>query len=156
MLTITIPGGPILDLAHLVLDFNGTIATDGEMADGVIERLTQLAEIVTIHVITADTHGGVRERLAGLPCTLAIIGPGRQDQAKLSYIKTLGHNSVVAIGNGRNDRKMLRKAALAIAIIGGEGACTDALQAADLACCDIACALDLLIHPARLQATLRN
>lgn len=156
MLTITIPGGPILQLAHLVLDFNGTIATDGEITDGVTGRLIQLAEIITIHVITADTHGGVRDRLARLPCTLAIIGPESQDQAKLNYIKTLGHDTVVALGNGRNDRKMLRKAALGIAIIGGEGACTDALQAADLVCGDIACALDLLIHPARLQATLRN
>ncbi len=31
MLTITIPGAQALQLEHLVLDFNGTLACDGEL-----------------------------------------------------------------------------------------------------------------------------
>lgn len=55
MLTIDIPGGQTLQLSHLALDFNGTIAIDGEVIAGVPERLIKLAGLLQIHVITADT-----------------------------------------------------------------------------------------------------
>ena len=43
MLTITIPGQDALHLEHLVLDFNGTLASDGVLLDGVAELLQRLA-----------------------------------------------------------------------------------------------------------------
>jgi len=63
--------------------------------------------------------------------------------------------TVVAIGNGRNDHLMLGKAALGIAVILGEGAAIETLEAADVATTSITAALDLLISPKRLIATLR-
>ncbi|MDP3478761.1 MAG: hypothetical protein Q8R88_03260 [Desulfoprunum sp.] len=156
MLTIDIPGGQTLQLSHLALDFNGTIAIDGEVIAGVPERLIKLAGLLQIHVITADTHGTVAEKLAGLPCSLSIIPAEEQDMAKLHAISTLDPQRVIAIGNGRNDRLMLQGAALGIGLLGSEGACTAALLAADLLCTDIRDALDLLLQPKRLQATLRN
>jgi soluble P-type ATPase len=62
---------------------------------------------------------------------------------------------VVAIGNGRNDRKMLDVAALGIAVCGAEGAAAETLQAGDIVVGRIVDALDLLLHPKRLMATLR-
>ncbi len=156
MLTCTIPGGQTLHLAHLVLDYNGTIALGGRLLDGVAERLTRLAEYLEIHVLTADTHGTVKEEVRGLPCRLAVIGPGTQDQAKLAYIEQLGPLLVVAVGNGRNDCLMLERAALGIAVVGGEGASSRVLLAADLVCTGIADGLDMLLTPRHLQATLRN
>jgi soluble P-type ATPase len=60
------------------------------------------------------------------------------------------------VGNGRNDRLMLEAAALGLAVILGEGASSATLAAADAVCLSIADALDLLIHPLRLTATLRS
>lgn len=156
MLTIAVPGGQVLQLTHLVLDYNGTIALDGRLIDGVAERLARLAPDLQIHVLTADTHGTVANETEALPCRLAIIPQDNQDQAKLAYIEQLDPQRVAAIGNGRNDSLMLGRAALGIAIVGGEGASGRALVAADLVCTDIAAALDLLLVPKRLQATLRN
>lgn len=156
MLTIAIPGGQVLQLTHLVLDYNGTIALDGRLIDGVAERLSQLAPDLQIHVLTADTHGTVAKETEALPCRLAIIPPDNQDQAKLGYIEQIDTRRVAAVGNGRNDCLMLRRAALGIAIVGGEGASGRALMAADLVCTGITGALDLLLAPKRLQATLRN
>jgi len=156
MLTIEIPGGQTLRLSYLVLDFNGTIAIDGEVVAGVPERLIALADLLQIHILTADTHGTAAGKLADLPCILAIIPTEQQDLAKLKALSTLGQHSVVAIGNGQNDRLMLAEATLGIGIIGKEGACTTAILAADLLCTDILDALDLLLHPKRLQASLRN
>jgi len=156
MKRISIPGRGELTLEHLVLDYNGTIALDGDLCPGVAEKLIVLAPHLQIHVITADTHGTVEAKIAGLPCALALIGPDRQDQAKLDYITGLGPQSCACIGNGRNDAAMLGAAALGIAVIGPEGAAAAVVAAADVVVTTIADALDLVLKPLRLVATLRN
>lgn len=156
MITIEIPGSSRLEIEHLVLDYNGTIAEDGELIGSVSEKIHILSREVTIHVLTADTHGTVREKVKGLPCDLDIIDPVAQDRAKVDFIKCLNSRTVVAIGNGKNDILMLKEAVLGIGVIQVEGASTAIFGAADLVCTSIIDALDLLLHPKRLQATLRT
>ncbi len=156
MLTVSIPGFPLLELEHLVCDYNGTLACDGYLLDGVKERLCALAERLALHVVTADTFGQARAALAGMPLRLTILPPSGQDLAKAEYLKALGAARTVAIGNGRNDRDMLAAAALGIAVPGPEGAAAVTLAAADVVAPDILVALDLLAHPQRLVATLRR
>lgn len=156
MLTIDIPGYKTLHLAHLVMDYNGTVAEDGKLVAGVGERLQILANDLEVHVITADTFGFVQQEVAGLPCRVSVIGPGDQAGAKLRYIQALGVEQTVCFGNGRNDRLMLQAAALGIAVVLVEGAAAAALQAADVITTSITAALDLLLHPLRLTATLRS
>jgi soluble P-type ATPase len=50
---------------------------------------------------------------------------------------------------------MLAETALGIAVIGGEGAASAAIQAADVVCASIGAALDLLLDEQALGATLR-
>jgi soluble P-type ATPase len=156
MLEINIPGGKTLSLTHLVLDFNGTLAADGSLLPGVAPRLKILAEHLEIHVITADTFGSVGEQVAGLPVQLAVIPRENQAQAKADYLDRLGAVNAAAIGNGRNDALMLQKAALGIAVLQTEGAAMAAMVAAQVVNSGITDALDLLLHPNRLKATLRN
>lgn len=156
MLTLTIPGRDALHIEHLVLDYNGTLAVDGELLEGVAERLAELADGVTVHVITADTFGKAQAALVGAPCRVVILLPEAQDSAKLDYVRKLGAESVAAIGNGRNDRLMLHAAALGIAVLGDEGVAADTLAAADVVTRGIGPALDLLLKPLRLAATLRS
>ena len=155
MIEIDIPGNTVLRCEHLVLDFNGTLACDGRMLPGLGARLSDLARDVQVHVLTADTFGDVRTQLADLPCRLHVLEPGRQDAAKASYVRSLGANRTMAIGNGRNDCRMLALAALGIAVILTEGAAVQTLVAADIVCTSILDALDLLRNPLRLAATLR-
>lgn len=63
---------------------------------------------------------------------------------------------MVAVGNGANDARMLERAALGIAVLGPEGLALSCLQAADVVVPDILAALDLLLFPRRLVATLRG
>jgi soluble P-type ATPase len=155
MIKIDIPGNRKLQLEHLVLDYNGTIAFDGALIDGVKESLTELSQMLTIHVITADTFGSVKKALEDIHCKLAVIPFDRQDAAKLEYLKSLGCEKTVSMGNGVNDRLMLKASALGVAVIQGEGAAFETLASADVVCTDILSALSLLIHPLRLTATLR-
>ena len=152
---IEIPGFGTLRLEHLVLDYNGTIAVDGKLLRGVRSRLLMLAKVLDVHVVTADTFGRVKTEIRSMKCRLAILAPRGQARAKLAYVRKLGASRAVCIGNGRNDRLMLRKATLGIAIVQAEGAATASILDADIVVNDVRDALDLLLEPARLIATLR-
>ncbi len=156
MLEIAIPGAEPLRLDHLVADFNGTLAVDGELLPGAGEALRRLAEKLALHVVTADTFGRARDALAGIPCELAILPEGAQDSAKLRYVEALGAARCACLGNGRNDRLMLAAAGLGIAVMQGEGAAVETLLAAAVAVPDVNAALGLLLYPRRLVATLRT
>jgi soluble P-type ATPase len=156
MIEIKIPGNKILRLEHLVLDYNGTIAFDGALIDGVKACLADLSQKLAIHVITADTFGSVEKALKDIHCKLVVIPLDRQDMAKLEYVKNLGYKNTVSMGNGANDRLMLKASALGVAVIQGEGAAFETLASADVVCADIRSALSLLSDPLRLIATLRS
>ena len=155
MLAIEIPDYGLLRLHHLVLDFNGTMACDGVLLAGVAPLLNELAAKLQIHVLTADTFGRAASQLAGLPCRLTVLPPENQAAGKQQYVRRLGASQTVCIGNGRNDRLMLKEAALGIAVVQAEGAAVETLLAADVATPTLVEALRLLTHPRRLVATLR-
>lgn len=151
-LHVDVPGRASILLRHLVLDLNGTLALDGQVLPGVAQRLALLRDALHLHVLTAGTHGHLAETAATLGLQPLAIGTGLE---KRSYVQSLGASSVVAMGNGANDVPMLEEAALAIAVLGPEGLCAGALRAADVVVAHPCDGLDLLLHPARLVATLR-
>ncbi len=156
MIEISIPGYKKLQLKHLVMDYNGTLACDRRLINGVKEALEDLADTIEIHVLTADTFGKVQAGLKEVDCKLSILPEDNQDVGKLEYIKRLNSEFTVCIGNGRNDSLMLKEAALGIAVILEEGAALETLIAADVVCTSIVSALELLANPLRLTATLRS
>lgn len=156
MIQIPIAGFKTLRIHHLVLDFNGTIGRDGRLIDGVRERLRALSRNLQLHVLTADTFGQVAGQVAEIPCELVVIPEGREAEAKLDHVVSLGHGTVACVGNGRNDALMLEHAALGIGVIQTEGCAREAFLAADIVTTSILDALDLLAFPMRLTATLRS
>jgi P-type E1-E2 ATPase len=159
MIEISIPGKGTLQLSHLVLDVNGTLALDGQLLPGVPERLSALRDQLQVHLLTADTHGRQREIDRQLGLTATILPPTTptttQRSLKAAYVQELDAVGVVAVGNGNNDAGMLGAAGLGIAVLGPEGLSTQALAAASVVCATVNDALDLLLHPNRLRATLR-
>ena len=155
MIDVAIPGFGRLALEHLVCDYNGTLARDGVLLDGVAAGLTALAAKLSVHIVTGDTFGTAQRSMQGLPCAVTLLPPEGQVQAKQAFVTRLGAAGVVAVGNGRNDRLMLDAAALGTAVIGDEGLAADAMQACDIVVRDIADAFALLENPRRLIATLR-
>ncbi len=156
MIEIAVPGFRIFRFRHLVLDVNGTIAKDGALIEGVAGLLNTLRSALELHLVTADTHGRQAEIDAILGLKAVAIPAQNQVQTKLEYIERLGAEEVVAVGNGANDSAMLGRAALGIAIIGPEGAAVETLLKAKVVAPDIRTALELLIYPKRLVATLRR
>ena len=155
MLQIDIPSRGLLRLEHLVLDVNGTLALDGQILPGVGVRLAQLRQSLEVTLVSADTHGGLASIAELLKVRAVRLQPGGEPAQKLRQVETCGPERVVVIGNGANDVEMLRRAALGIAVLGGEGLATACLLMADVIAPDILVALDLLLFPRRLVATLR-
>jgi P-type E1-E2 ATPase len=156
MIEIEIPGRGTYTLEHLVLDMNGTIALDGELLPDVQKMLAALRWWVHTVIVTADTHGGAEDLKKGLGVDLHMIQPGEEAAQKLELVTGLSLEHTVAIGNGANDAAMLEACALGICILGKEGAATEALLKSDMVMVDIRNALDLLLRPKRIVATLRR
>lgn len=156
MIEINIPGITKLHAEHLVLDYNGTVAEDGKLIIGVAEILNRISDNLEVHVITADTFGKAAEELEDVKCTLYIIGKGDQQKQKLDFIESLGAEKVISIGNGFNDVLMLKESSLGIAVIQKEGTSAKTLGAADIVVTSITDALELILNPLRIAATLRG
>ena len=155
MLCIKIPGREELSLNHLILDYNGTIAEDGEIIEGIRPRLAELAKELSIYVITADTHGTAAKKCEGLPLQVLTfptteVGKIKADEADMM------EGGVITIGNGFNDIQMSDAADLSICVIGREGCCGALLAHTDVVVTSIEDALDLLLKTGRLRATLRT
>jgi soluble P-type ATPase len=156
MIEIMIPGTAGLKIRHLVLDFNGTIAFNGEIIPCVFEKLKELSQLIDIHLITADTYSTVEKQIGEIPCKLTILSKNDQQAQKEDYVLKLNPDATAAIGNGKNDMRMLHRAVLGIAVIQGEGAFSGTIISADMVCTSICDALDLLLNPLRITAGLRQ
>lgn len=155
MFRLDIPGFGPVRLEHLVSDFTGTLSVDGRLLPGVKERLHKVAELVNIHILTADTFGKARASLRGVRCEIRILEGKRHDIQKKDYVNMLGVEKVIALGNGKNDRGMLKAARIGVAVCLEEGCATEAIMAADIMVISPLDALDLLLKQKRCKATLR-
>ena len=155
MFELDIPGFGPVKLEHLVSDYTGTLSLDGVILPRVEEYLNRIAGFLKIHILTADTFGKAKEQLRNVHCEMHILTGAAHDVQKESYVNTLGPVSVVAVGNGNNDRLMLGAARIGIAVMEGEGCSSRAMTAADITVRSAESALGLLLNPKRLKATLR-
>ena len=156
MIELNIPGRGLIQLQHLVCDVNGTLAVDGQLMEGVKQRLSTLRDRLTLHLLTADTHGkqDIIDQQLGLKAVR--IQPENETEQKSKYVQQLGAGTVVAIGQGANDAAMLKTAALGICVVSQEGTALETMMAADLVVPGIFIALELLEKPLRIVASLRK
>jgi len=156
MWSTSIPGYGELKIDYAVFDYNGTIAIDGKLIDGVREAMNELSDAIEFHVITADTFGLVKSELKGVKCKVVVTPEKDQAEYKLAYVSKLGLDRTICVGNGRNDRMMLKAARLGIAFLQEEGAAVETLLAADLVFRNALDFFAALREPKRMIASLRS
>ncbi len=156
MISIDIPGWGNMEIENVVLDLNGTLATDGKIPSEVKKKINSLAGRVKVYVLTADTQGTATEEILEMKVELIKIEGKDSKEGKFNFLKSLDLEKTAAMGNGNNDQLILKEAALGIAILGDEGISISAMKQADVMVKNIPDALDLLLKPKRLIATLRE
>jgi soluble P-type ATPase len=153
-LRIDIPGWGSVDIKNIVIDLNGTIATDGRIPLEVKEKIGALSNLARIYILTADPPGPANEEILGMKAELIKVPEEDSKQGKLDFLKTLNLEMSVAIGNGSNDQLILKEAALGIAVLGDAGVSVSAIKSADIVVKDIQSALDLFLKFKRLITIL--
>lgn len=84
---INIPGFKNIEIKNLVLDYNGTIANNGQLIDGVDTLINKIAENIQVFVITADTFGTVEIQLKNTNCKVLKITNDNQKLQKLALVQ---------------------------------------------------------------------
>ena len=156
MIELNIPGRGTIQIQHLVCDVNGTLAIDGQLQEGLPRLLNALQDRLTIHLLTADTHGKQATIDQQLNLLAVRIPPGEEADQKAEFVRQLNATQVAAIGQGANDAEMLKTAGLGVGILSTEGIASQTILAADLIVPDIYAALALFEKPIRIVATLRK
>lgn len=155
MIKIEIPGRGELEIEHVIFDVNGTLALDGNLLPGVPELIKDLGKLIEIHLLTADTHGKQKEIDRHLGLYAVRINKGNEALQKAEYLLNLD-GATTAIGQGANDSLMIKEAEIGICVLSDEGASAETVLAADIIAPDIQSAINLLLHPKRLVASLRK
>ncbi len=153
---IKISGFKDIEIENIVFDYNGTLAKDGQISNEIKNLLKVICSKYNVYVITADTFGTVKEELKELDLEVKVLSSCDHTNEKMEFILSLGKEVTVAIGNGNNDKSMLKSAVISIAIIGDEGCSKEALFASSIICKDIKNVIELFLYPKRLVATLRK
>jgi len=156
MIELNLPGRGAIRLEHLVCDVNGTLAVDGRLVDGVSRLIGTLRDRLDIHLVTADTLGRQSVIDQQLGVAAVRLQPGDEAGQKADFVRQIGADRVVAIGQGANDALMLEAAAIGICVLSPEGTAVATLLKADIVANTILSALELIEKPLRMVATLRK
>lgn len=157
---LDLPGVGPKHITTLLTDFTGTLSHGGKLSENVRDALCRLAELLDVHVLTADTFGVARQQLAGVPVQIFFLDGKDHTAQKRDYGARFGFEHCAVLGNGNNDSLLLQAAkqagGIAIAVDNGEGCSTEALLQSSIFIVGARNAIDLLLEPKRCLATLRR
>jgi soluble P-type ATPase len=77
----------VCNIENIVIDLNGTIATDGRVLLKVKEKINSLSDQAKIHIPTADTQGTADEETLGMNAELIKIPLKDSKQEKFDFLK---------------------------------------------------------------------
>ncbi len=154
MISIQRPGQFPIEIEHLILDYEGTLAMDGRIHPKAKDKINLLSKRLKIYILTKGEKEKVEERLRRVKAEVRFLNEEEASQEKINLLRSIGPEKTVAIGNGTDDAQLLEEAGFGICVIGKEGASGEALKRADLVVTDILNGLDFLLKPLRQKATL--
>jgi len=154
MITIRRPGQEPLEINFILLDFEGTIASDLRVHPKVKDKVNLLSKRAKIYILAKEEKERVEEVLKKVKAEIIYLMEGESSQQKLDLLRQLGAARTVAVGNGVDDGPMIEEAGFGICVISREGTSSAAVKNADVLFMDILDTLDFLLKPLRQKATL--
>ncbi|MDO5707358.1 MAG: HAD hydrolase family protein [Andreesenia angusta] len=156
MKIIEIPGFRSIHIEHLVLDYNGTLAVDGKVIDGVRDRIKKLSKEIKVHILATDTFSVANSEFEDYDVEIKIMNSDDSAIHKRKTVETLGNQNTVCIGNGFNDIEMMKVAGLSLGIVQSEGMSGKLVFYSDIIYNNIIDALDALDNTNRIRSILRG
>jgi soluble P-type ATPase len=154
MIRIERPGQEPLEIQFILIDFEGTLAQDQRIHPKAKDKINLLSKRAKIYVLTKGDKEFLDEAFRKVDVEPFYSKEGETTQQKLDFLRQLGANKTVAIGNGADDAPMIEEAGFGICVAGKEGASGETIRKADLVVSNIIDALDFLLKPLRQKATL--
>lgn len=156
MLIYDIPGRGNIEIENVIFDYNGTIAVNGEILEGVKSLLLELKKYVNIYILTADTYGTVEKECNGIDVKVLTFPQKNAGKSKRDIVEKIGGEKTLCVGNGFNDILMFKEAILSIIVIEGEGASGKLFIHADIVARSILEVIEIILNKNKMKATLRN
>ncbi len=156
MLIYNIPGTGEIKIENIVFDYNGTVAVDGKLINGIKESMIKLKNHANIYILTADTYGTVKVQCNDLGVEVKTFPKENAGLFKKEIVEKLGAENTICVGNGVNDIEMFKICRISIATIEEEGCSGKLLMHTDIAVKSIKNAIELILSEDRMKATLRN
>jgi soluble P-type ATPase len=154
MISIERPGQGNLEIEFILIDFEGTLASDRRVHPKAKDKINLLSKRTKIYILAKGEKEGVEESLRRVKAEIFYLTEGDFSRRKLDLLRQLGPTRTIAIGNGVDDAPMIEEAGLGICIISKEGTSAEAMKRADVVVSNILDALDFLLKPLRQKATL--
>jgi soluble P-type ATPase len=154
MIFIQRPGQEPLEIEFILIDFEGTLASDCRVHPKAKDKINLISKRVKIYILTKGDKEPLMETLQKVKAEVIHLTEGEASQGKVNLLRQLGASKTVAIGNGVDDISMIEEAGLGICVISKEGTAGEMIQKADVVVSNILDALDFLLKPLRHRATL--
>ena len=154
MITLQSSSQAKLEIEHLIIDYEGTLAMDGRVHPKAKDKINLLAKRLNIYILVKGEQEKAEEVLKRVKAKIIFLKEPEPSAQKLEFLLNLGAPKTGVIGNGEDDVPMSKEAGFSMAIIGKEGGSGELIQSADLTFLTIVDALDFLLKPLRQKATL--
>jgi soluble P-type ATPase len=154
MIIIERPGQEPLEIEFILIDFEGTLASDRRVHPKAKDKINLLSKRTKIYILTKGEREVVQDTLRRVKAEIVYSMEGGTSRQKLDLLRQLGPTRTVAIGNGVDDAPMIEEAGFGICVMGKEGTSIEAMMKADVVVSNALDALDFLLKPLRQKATL--
>jgi soluble P-type ATPase len=143
-----------INIENIILDLNGTLAVEGQIADTTKALIIQLKALsYRLVLISGDIRGNAADVAKELGLDLFL---GTSSPEKALQMQQFDSEKTAAIGNARIDIGTFQNAKISIGTLQGEGIHVGILKYIDILVPSIDAALKLFINTKSLEATLRT
>ena len=154
MISIERPNQGNLEIEFILIDFEGTLASDRRVHPKAKDKINLLSKRARILIFTTGEKESVSAVLRNVKAEVVYLREGEASRGKRDLLQQLGPRRTVAMGSGMSDIEMIQNSGLGIGVMSREGTLSEVIGKADLVFMTVVDALDFLLKPLRQRATL--
>ncbi len=112
MILLQRPGQDPLEIEFIMLNFEGTLATDGRVHPKAKDKINLLSKRARIFIFTTGEKESVSAVLRNVKAEVVYLREGDVSREKRDLLQQLGPRRTVAMGSGMSDIEMIQNSGL--------------------------------------------